>query len=206
MHHYKFTYFDVRGLGEVTRMVFAQAGVKYEDNRQSLDSKDWKAMAPFGQLPVLEVDHKLRIAQSCAIARYIARQHGLAGKTPEEEALVDSLGDAFKDFFNEARPFYGIAFGFAQGDKEKAYKDNVVPAKDKLFPALEHYLKESGSGFLVGKSVTWVDFLIAERLETTHEYAPHLFDGHPEIPKWIHHVMDLPNIKKWIQERPKNKF
>jgi len=206
MHHYKLNYFDVRGLGEVIRLVFAQAGVKYEDNRIALGNQDWKSLAPYGQLPVLEVDHKIRIAQSCAIARYIARQHGLAGKTPEEEALVDSLGDAHKDFFHETRDFYVVAFGFGPGDKDKLYTEKVVAAKDKLFPALEKFLKESGSGFLVGKSVTWVDFLIAERLETTHEYAPHLFDGHPEIPAWINHVMDLPNIKKWIQERPKNKF
>jgi glutathione S-transferase len=32
--------------------------------------------APFGQLPILEIDGGVKIAQSCAIARYLARQYG----------------------------------------------------------------------------------------------------------------------------------
>jgi hypothetical protein len=36
--------------------------------------------------------------------------------------LVDSLADAFKDFTNEALPFFMIAFGFGQGDQDKVNK------------------------------------------------------------------------------------
>jgi len=119
---------------------------------------------------------------------------------------VDSLADAFKDFINEILDFFMMAFGFVEGDKDDVYQKKVVPAKDKLFPALEKFLKESGSGFLVGKSVTWADFFLAERIDLFNEYAPQIFEGHPEISKWIQKVMDLPAIKKLVAERPVTKF
>lgn len=47
-------------------------------------------------LPVLQIDGKL-IAQSNAVARYLARKHGLNGKDEWEamlcDILVDTLGD-----------------------------------------------------------------------------------------------------------------
>ena len=52
---------------------------------------------PFGQGPVLEVGGK-HLAQSYAIARYLARQHGLAGENDWEQAQVDMYADCIKDF------------------------------------------------------------------------------------------------------------
>lgn len=51
---------------------------------------------PYGMLPVLEIDGK-PIAQSNAVARYLARKHNLAGRDEWEsmlcDVLVDTLGD-----------------------------------------------------------------------------------------------------------------
>lgn len=51
---------------------------------------------PFGMLPVLEIDGKA-VAQSNAVARYLAKQYGLAGRNEWEalqcDVLVDTLGD-----------------------------------------------------------------------------------------------------------------
>ena len=51
---------------------------------------------PLGQVPVLELDGK-QLAQSNAIFRYLARQHGLAGKNDWENALADMYGDCLQD-------------------------------------------------------------------------------------------------------------
>ena len=51
---------------------------------------------PFGQCPILEVDGQV-LAQSHTIARYLARQHGLAGKNAWEEAQADMYIDCVYD-------------------------------------------------------------------------------------------------------------
>jgi len=42
MPKYKLTYFDARGRAETIRLVFAAAGIKYEDKR--IDGAAWGAM------------------------------------------------------------------------------------------------------------------------------------------------------------------
>lgn len=93
MVEYKLHYFDLRGLGELARLVFAAAGQKFEDVRIPRDKwPEWKAKSPFGQAPYLEVidgSNSFTLSQSKAIARYLARKFGLAGKTEEESAIID---------------------------------------------------------------------------------------------------------------------
>lgn len=74
---------------------------------------------PFGQMPVLEIDGKEKIAQSAAINRYLARQYKLAGQTPIEEAKVDMLADLFKDMYNEVREYIAVSGGFKEGNKAR---------------------------------------------------------------------------------------
>uniref|UniRef100_A0A183GPJ4 glutathione transferase n=1 Tax=Heligmosomoides polygyrus TaxID=6339 RepID=A0A183GPJ4_HELPZ len=84
---------------------------------------------PFGQLPVLEIDGQ-RLAQSHSIVRFLARQYGLAGKSAFEEALVDSITDQYKDFFQETRVYFDVVLGYAEGDlrfKKVLLFDNSAP-------------------------------------------------------------------------------
>jgi len=205
MPTYKLTYFDGRGLAEGARLIFAHAGKKYEDVRLPMGDSSFKSKAPFGQVPLLEVDGHT-IAQSFAIYRYLARQFHLAGQNPIEEALVDSVADAAKDFGNDTGEWFRVAAGFAQGDKEKLYKEKVEPAKEKLFTALEKFLEKSHSGFIVGNKETWADLVITDRLASLQQMAPTFLDGHPKIKQWVDKVRAIPNIKKWVDTRPQTKF
>ena len=91
MPSYKFTYFNGRGRGEITRLIFAAAGVAYNDHRIPLEN--WAAHkheAILGQLPFLEVDGKI-LPQSISIARFIARETNLAGKNNLEQVFYQNL-------------------------------------------------------------------------------------------------------------------
>ena len=73
MVQYKLSYFNGKGLGEITRYIFALAGIEYEDH--IILEEDWpkiKPTTPFGHVPVLEItdgSHVEYIAQSNTIAR-----------------------------------------------------------------------------------------------------------------------------------------
>ena len=51
---YSLHYFNSRGRAEATRLIFAQAGEKFEDHRHNSD--EWaklKGQMPLGQMPIL---------------------------------------------------------------------------------------------------------------------------------------------------------
>lgn len=54
---------------------------------------------PFGQLPVLEIDG-VTYNQSSAIARYVAKQVGLAGQTDLENLQIDAMVENLSDLGN----------------------------------------------------------------------------------------------------------
>jgi glutathione S-transferase len=93
MVEYKLYYFDVRGLAEVVRLVFAATGQKYEDVRFTRDKwPELKPKAPFGKAPFLEItdgSKTFTISQSKTIARYLSRKFDMAGKDDDESALID---------------------------------------------------------------------------------------------------------------------
>ena len=97
MSTYKLTYFNAKGRAELTRLVFAQAGVEYTDER--IAREEWPARkphTPFGVLPVLEVDGK-QLGGSMVIARYVAEKLGVAGSNDFENALIASILDSVSD-------------------------------------------------------------------------------------------------------------
>jgi glutathione S-transferase len=54
---------------------------------------------PLGQLPALEYDGTM-LCQSLTIARFLAKEFGLAGKTNLEQAQADMIIDAGNDLAN----------------------------------------------------------------------------------------------------------
>ncbi|CAD6195270.1 unnamed protein product [Caenorhabditis auriculariae] len=206
MPHYKLTYFPIRGAGEGSRQIFALAGQEFEDNR--VPREQWltlKPTAPFGQMPYLEFDGK-KLAQSYAINRYLARQFGFAGKSAFEEALVDSLADHLKDHMSECRPYFVVFAGFGEGDVDKLRRETLAPAVTKNYAFFTKFLKENGSGFLVGSSVTWVDLLVAQHTADLLKNSPEVLDAFPEVKAHQQKIHSIPNIKKWLETRPETPF
>ncbi|PIO70329.1 glutathione S-transferase protein [Teladorsagia circumcincta] len=159
---------------------------------------------PFNQVPVLEVEGK-QLAQSFAIVRYLAGQFGYAGKSAWEEAIVDMIGDQFKDYLVEVSPVLRVVLGFDEGDADALLKEKFFPARDKFMTFMTKILKSNKSGYLVGDSLTWPDLYLAEGTELAKK-IPTLYDGFPELKAHSEKIRSIPELKKWIESRPDTPF
>merc|ERR1712168_181021 len=92
----KLTYFNLRARAEPARLLLAYAGVKYEDIRIPApwdNPSPWASMkpsTPYGQVPLIQWNGEI-IAQSMAIARFLAAEFNLKGKNNLESAEIDEI-------------------------------------------------------------------------------------------------------------------
>ena len=128
----KLSYFNGRGLAEKSRWMLVIADQPFEDFRHPLtfgtpgdlstlkqdeflsDKAAGLPAASLGKVPVLEVNG-VKIPQSKAIERYVARKFGFMGANDEEAACID----AFSEHDRDAKDMY-----------QKAKKEGTV---DKFF-------------------------------------------------------------------------
>lgn len=198
MPTYKYSYFDVRGRGELVRYVFHAAGRDFEDDRVARE--EWpsrKESTPFGQMPVLDVDGK-KLAQSGAIARYAAREFDLAGKDSWEQALVDQYMGLVEDMFTE------IVKVFFEKDEEKK-KELQKNLAEVVFPKFcglfEKALDQNGGKFFVGNSLTLADLAVLNAFDTPlHQHAT-LLDSFPKLKAHRERVMATPKLSEYIKNR-----
>ncbi len=127
---------------------------------------------PFGQLPYLEWGD-LKIAQSFAIFRYVAKKVGLAGKDAEEDAKIDMIADHISDHMEgEDRntcscmfPLYafnvhlcagfGPFFELKDEAAKKEIAEKTLKTKIPFFLAKsEELLKKAGGKYFVGNRVS----------------------------------------------------
>jgi len=208
MPKYTFSYFDVRALGEVSRWVFAAANQPYDDVRISHDGDrvEWqklKPTTPFGQMPVLEVDG-VKIGQSNAIAHYLAREFGLAGKSNMEQARVSMVVDCLGDIMKAAYQIYVEKDEGKKAELKKKFEDDLK-TQQKYF---DQFLTDNhNTGYFVGDSLTLADIAYAVNLERMGDFAVNLhLDEFPRLKQLNENVRSNPNIAAWIAKRPATQF
>ena len=89
--------------------------------------------------------------------------------------------------------------------QEELLKEKVYPARDRYFAALSKFLTKSENGFLVGKSVSWVDLVISDNLQVIDGIVQ-IFEGYPEVKKFVDYIHTLPKLQKYLAERPPSTF
>ena len=201
MPTYKVFYFNSRGRAEVSRLVLAQAGVKYEDIRFSMEEwqATYKAKSPFGFAPWLEVDG-VQIGGTRPMTRYLAEELGLAGDDKVQNAQIASIADTFEDMFIESRKV------FQEKDEARKVKvmEEYVSKSPKWLDPLES--KASEDGWLYGNKVTWADFYVYNGLSLLGQIPNFPLDKYPKLGKMMKNVEALPNIAKWLKERPETQY
>nr|XP_054774140.1 S-crystallin SL11-like [Lytechinus pictus] len=209
MPQYKLVYFNVRARAEISRYLFAQAGVEYEDCR--LNSEEFEAMKkdasklPLGQLPVLVVDGERVIPQSQAIARYLAKQFGMYGKNVNEETTVDVLTDCVADIFTK---MIKVSFEKDEATKKELSKNFMEKDSVAILTFMETTLKKNGEGkgFFVGDKMTLADIAVFTLSEMLDNGFPGLMDKYPLLKDFAGRVRAQPKIAAWIAKRPESSF
>ena len=232
----KLTYFNGRGLAEVSRLIFAVAQAKYEDFRYPITVLDWstynmerkefdadKASGKFwesmNKLPVLEVDGQT-ICQSKAIERYLASKFGLMGTNALEAAKIDSLCECirdFKDMYRDFKDFQKLRDCCAEDNevaKNKWFTETIAEklgAFDKLL-ALGVYQdkgKDDDDVYAVGNRLSLADIVI-------YSFLVDFFENNVAIKKSyascrtlnaiVRTVGNIEGVQKWIAVRPDTPF
>ena len=198
MPQYKLTYFDARGRAEIARLTFAQASVQYEDKR--VNKEEWGELKPYtpnGVLPILEVEGKT-IGGTIPIVRFVAERHGLAGSNDLENAEIASIMDLISDlFWAYARAYFIEKDETRKAELKKKFDEEEAP---KSFSFLEKRITE---GWLYGSKVTYADLAFFDFSVRLPDEALAKFPGLKSVKE---NVKALPNVAKWLNDRPQTQY
>jgi glutathione S-transferase len=203
----KFTYFDSRGLGEISRLLLAAADVVYTDVRipmvrhadGTLGGDEWgahKADTPYGQSPVFELEG-VKIAQSNTITRFIARKYHLDGDDEVENALLDAAFESCHEI--RMIPFVNNT------PADKLAKFWSTGLSESLGHVNKNIVGSGSAPWFMGKRMTYVDvsiyytvwFLARENEEATSAALA----AHPKIQAIYYAVEQEPKIAKYLATR-----
>lgn len=202
MSSYKLTYFNGAGRAEISRLIFAAAGVEFNDERLT----NWpvgKEDTPLGQLPYLTVEG-VKIPQSISIARFLANRFNLAGKNDLEKVKADAIVDTTSDMINA---YVAKVFIVPEAERPEAIKKFLAEDAGKHLANVEKLIKSYGSdGHAVGDSLTWADLQIFELGNMMGRYDPNITNSYPEISKVRKTVEEHPKIAAYLKTKPVTHF
>ncbi|XP_064627120.1 glutathione S-transferase-like [Lineus longissimus] len=205
-HTYKLHYFNVKGFAEISRLIFAAAGVEYEDIRYERETTwpEAKKNMPYGTVPVLEIDDGLSerpvmLTESFTIAKYLAVIFNLNGKTALEGARIDEIVEFTRDLIKDLLVMH---YEKDQNKKEKIQEELKVKLPVHLAKLEKKLLKNnSGDGFFVGDKLSLADLQV---YAVTSSWMPaECLVCCPKVQALNARIEEIHCIKKWLEIRPK---
>ncbi|GFQ94115.1 glutathione S-transferase Mu 1 [Trichonephila clavata] len=187
-------YWNIRGLGEPTRYILHYKNVDFVDKRYHFNKDDWKKEKftlglDFPNLPYY-IDGDIKLTQSSAILRYVARKYGLDGKDDQEKIRVALAEQQITDLH------YGLVYLVKSHDYEAAKKEFVKNLTNQL-QLWENYLGDRK--FLAGDNLTYVDFMaydVFDFIRIIHESA---LDGFPALQAFQNRIKNIPELQDYMK-------
>jgi len=205
----KLYYFNLQARGEIIRLILAAAGRSYEDIRYDFQQwgEEYKSKMILGQCPVLELSDGTQLPQSMAIARYVARETGLAGSDNLESAKIDAVVDTQREA-NEV--FYTKVF-FEKDETKKAEElENFL--NETLVKQVENLdkLKKAFSQderYFVGNKLSWADLVVFHSMQALVKAVPQVKGKFGDKFKPLADAVENnENLKKYLDSRPTTDF
>lgn len=167
------------------------------------DKAAGKMEVSMGKVPILEVGD-LRLPQSKAIERYVAKKLKLMGSSLEEEAMIDAVAEHVRDI-NEAYNRKGLRFMKDEEKKaeleKKWFEEELPDFLSRLNAALP------GQSFAVGETVSLADVAIFKLLKDTYPNdISEIYAGLEKLKAILVEMEKNEGLQKWMAERPKTMF
>lgn len=201
------TYFKGRGRAELIRLMLEVAGIPYRERtitKELFDQLREGGELFFKQLPLLELDG-MKMVQSAATVRYIARRHDMYGSSAVEAYQCDMLADGLADL----RERFIMFSDYEQRRQDpETYNPRV---RDKLIPrymsAMERQLqtnnneKEEGAPrCLVGGKLSYADVALLEVLELIEDSYPGILatSTYPHVARFHQQMREMERVRDYL--------
>jgi len=193
-------YWDIRGLAAPLRYVLAYAGEDFEDERYQLgpapeySRESWFSVKftlglGFPNLPYY-IDDKVKLTETNAIFRYLARKYKLYGDDEVTQANVDLVLETTMDLRNG---FVRLCYGSNFEDNKKGYLETA----GKKLDTFEAFLGDKE--WFAGAKITICDFHIYEMLDVHQMFEASLVDSRPKLKAFCERFRALPAIKAHLE-------
>ena len=157
MPQLKLSYFDMHGgRGEPVRLALAIGGVAFEDHRFAFpEFAEVRKAAPFGQVPLLEVDGVL-VTQTDAMLRYAGKLANLYPADAYQALLCDEVSFVVEEAGIKMGPTFRMA-----GEEQKAARLALVNGSMPVYLAwLQTRLLAQGGAYFADKRLTVADLKV----------------------------------------------
>ncbi|KAH7644654.1 glutathione S-transferase [Dermatophagoides farinae] len=198
-------YWDLRGLGQPIRLMLAYAGVDYVDKRYNIgpnfDRSEWlnekfNLGLDFPNLPYY-MDGDVKITQSMAILRYLARKYNMDGTNEQERLRISMAEQQTHDMFMAmVRICYDPNMENLRVDYLKTLPDSL-----KL---MEKFL--ANHDYIAGSKISYADFYLYEYLCRMKVMVPEVYGQFENLKKFVERIESLPRIAEYIKKQKPTTF
>jgi len=216
----KLYYFAGRGRGEQIRVLLHELEVPFEDVRLGRDEfvalQKQQGPLTFGSVPMLE-EGKQTLVQGGVIMSYLAKKHGIYPVDVHDGATADSIVLGAEDFRMKVFAEPTTKAKTSKDGKSEAEVAEITKAQESVKKFLtdvwhgrwegqfERLLK-SGTGFVVGSSLTHADVSVFDTIDGFLTAFGPLFSGldstrTPHLAKFYSDMKSRPKIAKYLASR-----
>jgi glutathione S-transferase len=193
----KIHYWGIKARAQLPVLVAKYGGLALEWDTTpvwSVDSSPWsgyraglKEETLFGQLPFLE-DGDVKVSQSGAIARYLARKINILGDNDADFALSEALVEEQADLFTL------LFMANHSANKREAYAKTFAESFPAHLQRLEALLQQD----LFTSKLTLGSLAIFSVLNIALDVEPSLLQDTPKLAAFYNKVAALPAIQSYI--------
>ncbi|EZG46526.1 glutathione S-transferase [Gregarina niphandrodes] len=190
-------YFDRPGRAEASRLAFHVGGVEFKDHRFTAEEwgAEYKAKAPTGLAPWLELEDGSYIVESKAILMYAANKAGLIPKDPVDAAVAEQACSIMEACFGPTRNIYMNK----EVEKAKVELAEKLAVADKVIATRQ----SESTGFISNAGFSYADLFVFTFLLGITGRLPDAMktEEYPHLKKVYEAVKAYPKVAEYYKSR-----